>query len=337
MSGQPAARLTDKITCLVPQVVPSPPPPPHAIAPGLPILVVGAPTVMIGGISAARVSDFSMCLGPAPIPNPILRGAFPVPIMMMPAARLTDQATHPGSLITGPCCPTVLIGLAGTTGNPPVGTQACLALGQNNGRTGPNPSGQSYNNCGIESSRQIINHVNGLAITENALMQTAKNTPAINTTSTVAPGGTIGVPGGPNLFAEGGTTAPQQAALLTQSGAPSSQITPLVGNNGVQLSQYELPLSQGRAIIAHGDVSGFPASQGYGVQPGMRGHAVTVTGMDYDDSGNITNVHFNDTNSMCGQTLTATQFSNFLNTFANRAQAGGFTPPNSVVTNNPVW
>ena len=105
----------------------------------------------------------------------------------------------------------------------------------------------------------------------------------------------------------------------------------------MQLSQYEVPLSQGRAIIANGDVSGFPASAGYGVQANMRGHAIVVTGMDYDDAGNITNVHYNDTNSMCGQTITSAQFSNFLNTFANRAQANGFSAPNSVVTNNTVW
>ena len=68
-----------------------------------------------------------------------------------------------------PCCPTVLIGLSGTTGNPHAGTQACqnMAAGRNpppgSTDSGGNPlaantAGQSYNNCGVETARQVISH-----------------------------------------------------------------------------------------------------------------------------------------------------------------------------------
>ncbi|MEW8587199.1 MAG: PAAR domain-containing protein, partial [Candidatus Thiodiazotropha sp.] len=133
MSGKPAARVGDTILCLLPQTVPATPPPPHAPPPGLPIMPPGAATVLIGGKPAARMGDFSNCLAPVPTPNPIMRGAFPVPIMNMPAARVSDSGTHPGSVIMPPGCPTVLIGLSGVTGNPRLGNQACqsMAAGRN--------------------------------------------------------------------------------------------------------------------------------------------------------------------------------------------------------------
>ena len=170
MSGQPAARVGDLIACSIPQATPAALP--HAPTPGLPIVPTGEPTVLIGGQPAARMGDKSMCVAPAPTPNPIIKGAFPVPIGKQPAARKTDSATHPGSQITGPCCGTVEIGLAGTAGNVFVGTQMCQAAAS--GR-GSNTTSQSYNNCGVESSRQIINQANGTNVSENGLLQNAIN------------------------------------------------------------------------------------------------------------------------------------------------------------------
>ncbi|WP_345781179.1 PAAR domain-containing protein [Metallibacterium sp.] len=61
---QPAARLTDlhvcpMVTALVPHV-------------GGPISGPGAPTVLIGGMPAARVSDMAVCVGP---PDSIVMGS----------------------------------------------------------------------------------------------------------------------------------------------------------------------------------------------------------------------------------------------------------------------
>lgn len=94
----PAARITDMHTC--PMV--SPGPVPHV---GGPILPPGEPTVMIGGMPAARVGDMATCVGP---PDTIALGSATVMIGGMPAARLGDMTSHGGSIIMG--CPTVNIG-----------------------------------------------------------------------------------------------------------------------------------------------------------------------------------------------------------------------------------
>jgi len=83
------------------------------------VISVGCPTVMIGGMPAARVGDMHTCPmqtpGTPPIPHvggPILPPGSPtVLIGNMPAARLGDMATcvgPPDSIVMG--CPTVLIG-----------------------------------------------------------------------------------------------------------------------------------------------------------------------------------------------------------------------------------
>lgn len=72
---------------------------------GGPILPPGCPTVMIGGMPAARVGDMAACTGP---PDTIAQGAATVIIGGMPAARLGDMTAHRGIITTG--CPTVLIG-----------------------------------------------------------------------------------------------------------------------------------------------------------------------------------------------------------------------------------
>jgi uncharacterized Zn-binding protein involved in type VI secretion len=96
--GFPAARLTDNHVCpMVTGVVP------HV---GGPIVGPGCPTVMIGMMPAARLTDMLVCTGP---PDLIIKGSATVMIGMMPAARLLDNCAH-GGMIVGPGCPTVLIG-----------------------------------------------------------------------------------------------------------------------------------------------------------------------------------------------------------------------------------
>ena len=71
----------------------------------LPILPPGEPTVMIGGMPAARVGDMATCVGP---PDTIIAGSGTVMIGGMPAARMGDSTAHGGSIVLG--CPTVMIG-----------------------------------------------------------------------------------------------------------------------------------------------------------------------------------------------------------------------------------
>lgn len=91
-----AARVGDLHTCpMVTGVVP------HV---GGPVLT-GAPTVLIGGMPAARLGDSCTCVGPL---DTIAKGSATVLIAGQPAARMGDTTAHGGSITLG--CPTVLIG-----------------------------------------------------------------------------------------------------------------------------------------------------------------------------------------------------------------------------------
>jgi len=80
----------------------NPGPVPHV---GGPISGPCAPTVLIGNMPAARISDMAVCVGP---PDVIAKGSATVLIMSMPAARMGDSTAHGGVIVTG--MPTVLIG-----------------------------------------------------------------------------------------------------------------------------------------------------------------------------------------------------------------------------------
>ena len=91
-----AARIGDLHVCpMVTGVVP------HV---GGPVLT-GAPTVLIGGMPAARLGDSATCVGP---PDTIATGPAPGLIAGQPAARMGDSCAHGGTVTLG--CPTVLIG-----------------------------------------------------------------------------------------------------------------------------------------------------------------------------------------------------------------------------------
>ncbi|PKH50311.1 type VI secretion protein [Tenacibaculum sp. Bg11-29] len=95
--GSPAARITDMHVCPM-----TTGPVPHV---GGPILPAGEPTVLIGGLPAARVGDMAVCVGP---PDSIVAGSGTVLIGGLPAARMGDSTSHGGTIVLGE--PTVLIG-----------------------------------------------------------------------------------------------------------------------------------------------------------------------------------------------------------------------------------
>ena len=86
----PAARLTDLHVCP---------------ASGGPIIPPCEPTVLIGGLPAARLGDFAV---DAETPDVIVQGSMSVLIGGRPAARIGDKTAAGGGIVTG--CPTVLIG-----------------------------------------------------------------------------------------------------------------------------------------------------------------------------------------------------------------------------------
>ncbi len=94
---KPAARITDMHVCpmftgTVPHV-------------GGPVLPPGEPTVLIGGLPAARMGDPCVCTGPT---DTIIMGSSTVLIGGKPAARMGDTTAHGGSIVAGEF--TVLIG-----------------------------------------------------------------------------------------------------------------------------------------------------------------------------------------------------------------------------------
>lgn len=87
--SKPAARITDMHVCpLVNGVVP------HVGGP----ITLGAATVLIGGLPAARVTDMATCVGP---PDTIILGSLTVLIENLPAARMGDQTAHGGTIVAG--------------------------------------------------------------------------------------------------------------------------------------------------------------------------------------------------------------------------------------------
>jgi len=93
----PAARVTDMHVCpMVTGTVP------HV---GGPILPPCCPTVLIGFLPAARVTDMATCVGP---PDVIAMGSTSVMIGGLPAARIGDTTAHGGNITMG--CFTVIIG-----------------------------------------------------------------------------------------------------------------------------------------------------------------------------------------------------------------------------------
>ena len=79
------------------------------------MVAAGCPTVLVGGMPAARMGDMHVCPQVTPagphVGGPIALGSATVLIGGMPAARLGDMATcsgPPDTIAVG--CPTVLIG-----------------------------------------------------------------------------------------------------------------------------------------------------------------------------------------------------------------------------------
>lgn len=88
-----------------PMVTPGVPPIPHV---GGPIVAPGAPTVLIGFLPAARMTDMAVCVGP---PDMIMMGSPTVLIEFLMAARMGDPTVHGGTIVLG--FPMVMIGEAG--------------------------------------------------------------------------------------------------------------------------------------------------------------------------------------------------------------------------------
>lgn len=243
-----------------------------------------------------RGTDRATCIGP---PDFIVTGSGSVQVNDLPAARQTDKTMHGGTLLTGAA--TVEIGgptVGVTLGNPTAATATCNAMAA--GRTSGS-SGQSYNNCGCESSRQLINQGTGSTVGEDGLLD-----------ESIAHGDADDAR---NRRSAGGTHPGGRRDILARNGVPST----LEPQGMKSITQG---VAEGKGVITSHE-----ASILWGPGNGSGGHAIVVTGLQYDANGNLINVITNDTGlGQCGRSVPAAQF-------ASSLRSG--RPVN--VTTNPIW
>lgn len=296
MSGKPAARVGDDHSCPMTQPNGSP----HV---GGPILA-GATKTEIGDALATRLEDKASCIGAI---DTIAQGAMPVPIEGKAAARQTDPTEHGGAIVEGE--PTVLIGLAGTVGNVFVGKKLCEAAPD--GRSGDRAN-QSYNNCGVESSRMIVNQVADTPVTEDALLQSAID----NAWASDKNGD------GLIQFEDGGTLPENQAALLQNNGIGASTMN-------VNALDLQTALANGQGAIVQLDAAVIWG----GGQPAESWHAVQLTGITYDDNGEIVSYTINDSGTgECAKEYDKKTFEDAL-----KAYRWNETHDSAVITDEPIW
>lgn len=282
--GNPSARVGDDHSCPMMQGTV-----PHV---GGPILPPCHPTTTAGGASMARVGDKLQCKGGPP--DFIVTGSATVTVGGQPAARKGDKTMHGGVVTAG--FAKVLIGDAtcgGALGNTSAGGQAFVdaATGRTSGSTQ-----QSYQNCGVESARQIINKVTGNNIDENTLLAKAL-------TNNWASG-------------QGGTSPATRKSIMGSEGV-NSTMEPQ-GINTVQQG-----VAEGKGVITSHDAGILWNNPQYN----GGGHAVLVTGVEYDANGQLATVFINDTGTGNGtEPIPAQQFVNSLK------------PTRDVnVTTEPIW
>ncbi len=283
--GFPAARLGDLHVCPAFNG-----PVPHV---GGPILPACEPTVIIGGMPAARITDMAQCVGP---PDVISSGAGNVLIGRKPAARILDSCGHGGAIVLG--CFTVLIGTQG-------GATAHLSAGQVAGVLGAAafPGQQTYGNCGVQSSAEIIFLSTGKRPGEDEILNYALSHDLADQST--------------NPLERGGTNPERRQQLLAAYGVDST-IQPTTRESLGQV------IRDGNSAIISADAGllwNDPAYLG-------GGHAVTVTGGTFDSDGNLQTVMVNDTGTGQRHEMPANDFFNATDNYAPGSQMN--------VPNNPV-
>jgi len=157
------------------------------------------------------------------------------------------------------------------------------------------PGQQSYNNCGLQSSREIIEQAKGKIAnkTEQQFMEDA-----------IASCGARQAANHPDESSASSAAARQ--CVMQQNGVPSTIQPATVAN-------VDDALRNGKGVImsSNSDVlwgtQGFPPGAG-----GGGGHAVVLTNGIYDSAGKMTGVHVNDTGTGTQYTLTNAQLKDCL-------------------------
>lgn len=316
-----AARVTDFHSCPA-----SNGPVPHI---GGPIIPPASLNVQTNSLPQARCTDEATCVGP---PDFIVVGSGSVMVNNKMAARLTDPTMHGGVIalssmnveIGGPSA-------GGTLGNPMAGDAACKAAAATRFPQvlGYSPLGatqQSYGNCGVESSRQIINTANRSNISQESLLFQTIGSGITSWSNKRNELGGIG----PNV--EGHIIGP---ATLTDR--PQSRFTDLLNQNGVPASEVpatsknlQQAVAERRGVIVI-LMAGTLWGPGWGPAPGSGPHAILVTGVQYDAAGKLKTFFINDTGmGTCTQPV---YFLRLLRAVDDYFDGTG----THVVTDNPIW
>jgi hypothetical protein len=220
--------------------------------------------------------------------------SFDVKLQGKAACRLTDKMFHNHQNT---------VNMAGeiqsstTIGKVDAATKACKDAAQ--GRKSKSTK-QSYQNCGVESSRQIINSDKIGGVSEDQLLQQSLENGNAKKLGTLADSGE--------------TSFEQRQNILKVNGVASTL-------ESQSLDGMEKALADGKGVIASVDVAKLWGP------PNTGGHAVVVTGVVKNQEGKITEVVINDTGTgECGKHYPADQFENALREGKKMN-----------VTKNPVW
>jgi uncharacterized Zn-binding protein involved in type VI secretion len=229
---------------------------------GGPILPACKPSVLIGGLPAARVGDNAYCNGP---PDVIVQGSSNVFIGGQMAARMGDRTAHGGIIIFGN--PRVWIGENGAKPAAP------LSAGEVRNLLGSSafPGQQSYGNCGVQSSEQVIFLDTGNRIPEKEILDQAISM------------GIAGTGNPADASSVGATSADGRKELLAHYGVQST----------VQPTTRE---ALGSAIRGgKGVIVNVNAGVLWNDDNVQGSHAIVVTDGTFDNDGNLQTVTVNDT------------------------------------------
>jgi uncharacterized Zn-binding protein involved in type VI secretion len=267
----------------------------------------------------ARGSDRAECKGP---PDFIVTGSGTVAINSRPAARQADKTMHQGMIIIG--SGNVFIGgptVGVTLGNPGAGKNACAAAAAGRApppgtkyppghpREGQQIAGhttqQSYNNCGIESSRIIINQATGKKLSEDELYDWAVDHNDSDASKKLR-----------KRYHGGGVYDWQMQDILKQHGVEATQERQTMDTLAQAVAEGKGVITSHRADIL------------WDRKDQQGAHAIGITGMVYGPDGQLVGVITLDTGlGDCAAAIPADRFKRSLLDW----------PSHAVITKKPIW
>ena len=169
------------------------------------------------------------------------------------------------------------------------------------------PGQQSYQNCGLQSSRQLIEQAKGqrLAKSELEFLEDAIETCGANKEE-------------PHPAESGGSNAAQRKCVMAQYGVASSV-------QDASVEAVEKALREGKGVVMSGDMEVLWANLGLPEQSGR--HAVVLTHADFDENGELVAVYVNDTGVNQRYQLSRDELEDALDSGSGQLN----------VTDEPIW